>query len=302
MDLRQIRHTLLLVLAAFIWGSAFVAQSVGAEHMGAFTFLACRSWIGGAILLPVIAVLDRMSVRRMGTSRAPKDRKEKKTLLIAGLCCGAVLFSASAFQQIGVAYTTTAKAGFVTSMYVIIVPIASLLLGKRINGKIWLCAVLGVAGLYLLCMKDGFSLAWGDMMVLICAVLFSAHILVIDRFSPRVDGVRLSCLQFFITAILSTVCMIAFEKPSWEAVVQAAVPILYAGVLSSGVAYTLQIVGQKGVHPTVASLAMSLESVFSALCGWLILQQSLSWKEMAGCAVMFIAIILAQLPDRKKEM
>lgn len=295
---KQVVNTLLLVLTALIWGSAFVAQSVGAEKVGPFTFLAARSWLGGIFLMPVIAIIDKIRKNRGEISLKPQTKADKKTLLIGGILCGIFLFSASITQQIGIGMTTTAKAGFLTTMYVIIVPIISLIMGKKVGKKIWICVLLGVVGLYLLCMKGGLYLSFGDTMVLVCALIFSGHILVIDRFSPKTDGVRLSCLQFFVVAILSTVCMFIFEKPNMSDIMSAAVPIIYAGILSSGVGYTLQIVGQKGLNPTVASLAMSLESVFSALSGWIILNQSLSLRELSGCILMFGAIILAQLPDK----
>lgn len=300
MDYRQVRGTLLLVLAALIWGCAFVAQSVGAQYVGAFTFLAARSWLGGLVLLPLIAALDSGAKKRGEPGPGPHTAAERKTLLTGGLCCGVLLFFASFTQQLGVASTTTAKAGFITTMYVLIVPLLSLFFGRRVGARVWACVAVGVFGLYLLCMRGGFSLERGDALVLLCALLFSGHILTVGHFSPRVDGVRLSCIQFFVAAVLSTVCMFVFEKPSWAAIASAALPILYAGLMSSGAGYTLQIVGQKGLDPTIASLAMSLESVFSALAGWVLLGQTLTGRELSGCALMFAAIVLAQLPERRR--
>ena len=297
MDTKQIRNTLLLALTALVWGSAFVAQSVGAEHVGPFTFLASRSYLGGIVLLPVIAAMNARSKRSSGVSLLPKSSGDKKRLLLGGISCGFFLFLASTAQQIGVGATTAAKAGFITSMYVLIVPILTLFMGRKVDKKIWLCVVLGVIGLYLLCMVGGLSLSRGDSMVLLCAFLFSGHILMVDHFSPKMDGVQLSCIQFFVTALLSTICMLLFESPTVADLQAAALPILYAGILSSGVGYTLQIVAQKGLNPTIASLAMSLESVFSALAGWVLLGQGLSLRELSGCALMFAAIVLAQLPD-----
>lgn len=290
---------MLLVLTALIWGSAFVAQSVGAQHVGPFTFLACRSWLGGAALLLLITVLDAGAKKRGSETGAPKTPESRKALLSGGLCCGVFLFMASAAQQAGVAYTTTAKAGFITTLYVVIVPVISLFMGKKVPGRIWACVALAVAGLYLLCMVGAFSLGRGDTLVLLSALLYSLHILVIGRFSPGNDGVRLSCIQFFVAAALATACMFLFETPSWQAVKSAALPILYAGLLSSGVGYTLQVIAQNGLNPTVASLAMSLESVFSALAGFILLGQALTLREIIGCALMFAAIVLAELPSRK---
>ena len=300
MNAVQLRNTLLLVLTALVWGCAFVAQSVGAEHVGAFTFLACRSWLAGVTLLPVIALLRARQRRPESAAESPAPQS-RRALLTGGIACGCFLFLASSAQQIGVASTTTAKAGFITAMYVIIVPILSLVLGRRVGKKIWLCVAMSVVGLYLLCIAGSLSLSRGDAMVLLCALLFAGHIMTVDHFSPKMDGVQLSCIQFFTTAILATVCMLLFEHPTAAALQSALLPILYAGILSSGVGYTLQIVAQKGLNPTIASMAMSLESVFSALAGWVILGQGLTAREFSGCALMFAAITLAQLPDRKRS-
>lgn len=302
MNVKQLRNTLLLVLTALIWGCSFVAQSVGADHVGPFTFLATRSWLGGIVLLPVIAIMDAQKRKQLGysaESQPETQKKNRRTLLIGGFCCGLFLFLASLTQQIGLASTTTAKAGFITTLYVVIVPILTLFMGRKIGKKIWLCVVMGVVGLYLLCMTGSLTLEYGDAMVLLCAFLFAGHILVIGHFSPYLDGIRLSCAQFFVTAIISTVCMFLFEQPTLATLQSAALPILYAGILGSGVGYTLQVVAQKGLNPTIASLTMSLESVFSALAGWVLLGQGLSVRELAGCLLMFAAIVLAQLPDRK---
>ena len=294
----QIRNTLLLVLTAMIWGCSFAAQSVGAEYVGPFTFLASRSWLGGTVLLPVIFLL-RARANRL--EQAPAQSGGFRSLLIGGCACGCFLFLASITQQIGIGATTTAKAGFITAMYVIIVPLLTLCMGRKVGKKIWLCVVMAVVGLYLLCMVGGISLSRGDTMVLMCAFLFAGHILVVGHFSPKMDGIQLSCVQFYVTAILSTICMFLFEHPTWEAIQAAALPILYAGIMGSSIGFTLQVVAQKGLNPTIASLAMSLESVFSALAGWVLLGQGLTVREFSGCVLMFAAIILAQLPDRKPK-
>ena len=207
---------------------------------------------------------------------------------------------ASNFQQFGIKYTTVGKAGFITACYIVLVPILGLFLKKKCSPFIWLAVAMSVAGLYLLCITDGFSIGKGDILVLICAVLFSFHILVIDYYSPKVDGVKLSCIQFLVCGILSGIPALIFEKPEMSAVLTAWQPILYAGVMSCGVAYTLQIIGQKNMNPTVASLILSLESCISVLAGWMILGQQLSAREIAGCVIMFAAIILAQLPQKEK--
>lgn len=281
------RNSLLLLLTAFIWGAAFVAQSVGGEAVGCFTFNGVRSLIGALVLLPVIWLMDA------------KKKEDQKTLITGGICCGVMLCIASNFQQFGISFTTVGKAGFITAMYILIVPILGLFMKKKPGLQVWLGVVLAVMGLYLLCMtSESFSLSKGDFLVLICAGFFSLHILIIDYFSPKVDGVRMSCIQFLVCGILSMVMAFIFETPEVSVILSGWLPILYAGVLSCGVAYTLQIVGQKNMDPTVASLILSLESVFSVLAGWLILNQTLSLRELSGCVLMFLAIILAQLPQK----
>ena len=289
---KEIISTLLLLLTAMIWGAAFVAQSVGADNVGAFTFLASRSWLAGIALLPLIAVMKRKTV---SSEAGPGDRR---ILITGGLLCGFFLFIASAAQQIGIATTTTAKAGFLTALYVIIVPILSIVIRKRVPARVWISAIIAVAGLYLLCMKGRFSLEAGDAMELLCAFLFACHIMTIDHFSPRVDGITMSCIQFFACAVFSTVFALLIERPHWAQIRSALLPILYAGIFSSGVGYTLQILSQKNLHPTVASITMSLESVFSAVFGWILLHQALNGREILGCLLMFSAIILAQLPSK----
>lgn len=293
---KEIISTLLLLLTAMIWGAAFVAQSVGADNVGAFTFLASRSWLAGVALLPLVAVM-----RRRSPGESPKPEGDRRTLILGGLLCGFFLFIASAAQQMGIATTTTAKAGFLTALYVILVPILSILIRKRVPPQVWGSAVIAVIGLYLLCMKGRFTLESGDALELLCAFLFACHIMVIDHFSPKVDGITMSCIQFFACAVFSTVCALLLEHPHWAQIRTALIPILYAGIFSSGVGYTLQIISQKNLHPTVASITMSLESVFSALFGWLLLHQTLNGREILGCVLMFGAIILAQLPAPKKK-
>ena len=299
----QMKNSLLLLLTAFIWGVAFVAQSVGGEAVGCFTFNGVRSLIGAAVLIPVIYFLDAQKKKELGEEKFLEQRGDKKTLLLGGICCGVMLCIASNFQQFGISFTTVGKAGFITAMYILIVPILGLFMKKRVGAKVWLGVVLATVGLYMLCMtSESFSLSKGDFLVLICAGFFSLHILIIDYFSPKVDGVRMSCIQFFVCGVISTAIAFVFENPSFSAILSGWLPILYAGVLSCGVAYTLQIVGQKNMDPTVASLILSLESVFSVLAGWVILHQTLSVRELFGCVLMFLAIILAQLPEKGNSL
>lgn len=293
-----IRQSLLLLLTAAIWGVAFVSQSVGMDYVGPFTFNAVRSLIGAAVLVPCISLLKKLQKREEGQEEIHK-KEDKKTLLRGGICCGVILAAASSFQQFGLLYTTVGKAGFITAMYIILVPILGIFAGKKVGLRIGISVVIAVAGLYLLCMTESLRLEAGDILVLLCAVVFSFHIIVIDHFSPLVDGVKMSCIQFLTCGILCGICMFLFEEPSLSMILSAWKPVLYAGVMSCGVAYTLQIVGQKGMNPTVASLIMSLESVISVLAGFVLLHEVLSRRELFGCVLMFAAIILAQLPDRK---
>ena len=288
------RNTFLLILTSFIWGVAFVAQSVGMEHVGPWTFTASRSVIGALFLIPVIAFLDKGK---------PKEERPKntKTLLIGGICCGIALTVASMFQQYGILYTTVGKAGFITALYIVLVPILGIFFKRKPRLIVWFSVLLALVGLYFLCMTDSLRFSRGDTLVLLSALVFSCHILIIDHFSPMVDGVRMSCIQFAVIAIVCGIPALIFEQPTLSSLIAAWAPILYAGMLSSGVGYTLQIVAQKNYDPTVASLIMSLESVFSVLAGWVILKQALSARELLGCVLMFTAIILVQLPERKKK-
>ena len=224
---------------------------------------------------------------------------DRKTLVIGGILCGIALAVASSLQQIGIVYTSAGKAGFITALYILIVPIIRLFLGRRAGRKVWIGVALAVAGMYFLCITDGFSISKGDFLVFLCAVVFSVHILVIDHFAPKVDGVALSCIQFFVCGILCAVPMLALERPRVDEILAAWMPLAYAGVLSCGVAYTLQVIAQKNTDPTVASLLLSLESVFSVLTGWVILGERLSGRELFGCALVFAAVLLAQLPGKK---
>ncbi|WP_154826460.1 DMT family transporter [Clostridium butyricum] len=295
MNKSNIKGNVILMITALIWGTAFVAQSVGMDYVGPFTFITARYIVGGGFLIPCIYLLDKIGKKTVKES----SHKDKKTLFVAGVLCGVALFTASCFQQIGIQYTTVGKSGFITSLYIVIVPILGILFKKKVPVKVWISVVISLVGLYLLCMKEGFSISKGDFLILICAFCFSIHILIIDKYSSIVDGVRMSCIQFFVAGFLGVILMFLFENPSITDILSAYNPILYAGIMSSGVAYTLQIMGQKYTTPVLATLIMSLESVFAVISGWIILGEVLSFKEFIGCCLVFIAIILAQLPDRK---
>ena len=293
----QTRNSLLLLLCSFIWGTAFVAQSAGAG-MGAYSFLAGRSWLAVVVLLPTVSAFDAIH-RKQGAAYGWPKGEQGKTLRKASLICGTLLFAASAAQQIGITLNpnSTAKSAFLTAMYVVLVPVFGLALGRKNSPQLWVSMVISVFGLYLLCMKNGFGgIEASDLVLLLCAVLFSFQILSIDHFAPQVDGVRLSLLQFFVVAVESSIAALLLETPSIAQFGENLLPIAYCGIFSSGVAYTLQIIGQKDLHPAIASLIMCMESVFSALGGWLILHQSLSARESMGCALIFVAVVLAQLP------
>ena len=290
----RMKNNILLVLTALIWGCAFVAQSVGMDYVGPFTFNTARFLIGAIVLLPVIWFMDRQ--RKTGAEKGAGQ----KTLIIGGICCGIALAVASTLQQWGILFTTVGKAGFITAMYIVIVPLLGIFIGKKVRPLIIGCVAIAVVGFYFLCMTESLRLGLGDFLVLLCAIAFSIHILVIDHFSPKVDGVKMSAIQFLTAAIISAVPTLLWEQPVLTEILQAWQPVLYAGVMSCGVAYTLQIIAQKNADPTVASLLLSLESVFSVLAGWVLLGQGLSLKELFGCVLIFCAIILAQLPEKKK--
>ncbi len=310
----KIKNSLLLLLTATIWGVAFVAQSVGMDYVGPLTFNCVRSLLGGIVLIPCIWLLGRLDGKQAVQKRrtAEEKKKEQKDLLAGGILCGILLCLASNFQQMGIMYTSVGKAGFITTCYIIIVPILGIFLNRKCGINVWFGVLFALLGLYFLCVKGNTStvemerlISWfpvgkGEILLMICALLFSLHILVIDYFTVRVDGVKMSCIQFFVCGVLSGAGMFLVEEPRMAEILTAWQPILYAGIMSCGVAYTLQIVGQKGMNPTVASLILSLESVISVLAGMVLLSQKMSQWEILGCALMFIAIVLAQLPQREK--
>ena len=328
MDRKKMRSNVMLALTAFIWGLAFVAQSVGMDYVGPFTFNAVRFLIGGLVLIPCMFLLRRGRHRQeenereenrqeencqeencqeekecaclagRNVKRTGEKQQQKRNGVIGGICCGIALFMASSFQQFGVALTSVGKAGFITALYIIIVPLLGLFVKKKVGLTVWASVAIAMAGMYLLCMSGGAaSVSRGDLYVFIGSICFSFHILIIDYFSPKADGVFLSCIQFFTAGILALGPSLVLETPAVTAVLAAWAPVLYAGVMSCGVAYTLQVVVQKDTDPVVASLILSLESVFSLLAGWVILGQRLSIKELSGCVLVFGAILLAQLPE-----
>lgn len=313
----KLRNTFFLFLTAMIWGAAFVAQSVSMDYIGPFTFICLRSVIGGLFLIPIIIVLDGIrkksqnesadvvnseNILHIETEEKQRLSWKNKQLIEGGIVCGIFLFFANCFQQTGIQYTTVGKAGFITTFYIIIVPLIGLFFKKYCGILTWIGVVVALAGLYFLCITQKLTIQRGDALILCCSVLYAGQILAIDHYNPFVDGVKMSCIQFLTGGILGAVFMLLFENPSIAMILSAAGPILYTGIMSTGVGYTLQIVGQKGLNPTVAALILSLESVFSALSGYLFLHQVLTTRELIGCALMFIAIVLAQLPDIRRKV
>lgn len=288
----------MLLLAAVIWGSAFVAQTLGMDHIGPFTFQAVRSLMGAVALLPVILIFEK---QKKNTGIKHKEAHyQSKDLLLGGTLCGLVLFVAINLQQFGLLYTTPGKAGFLTAMYILIVPIYGLFLKHKPPMSLWVSVLIAAVGLYLLSVTEQFTISLGDILLILCAFAFAGQILIIDHFVEKVNAIKLCSLQFLVCGVLSSIAMFAFEQPKLGAIKDAIGPLLYAGVLSSGVAYTLQIMAQKTTPPALASLLMSLEAVFAVLAGILVLGQVPSMRELAGSALMFIAIVLAQRTEPQK--
>ncbi len=295
----QLIGSLFLLICAFIWGSAFVAQTTGAEYVGPFTFICLRNILGGLVIIPVVFISD--GIKKNGNYHK-SEKKDKKNLILGGICCGTALCFASVFQQAGIDRgTDPGKAGFITALYILLVPLSSIFMKKRVRPIIWPCILASVVALYLLCVTQDNSVAFSDLLVLICAALYTVHILVIDRVSPHVDGVKLSCIQFFVASLISFFPAVFYEGFDFKSIIAALPSIAYAGIMSSGVAYTLQILGQQKTEPTLASMIMSLESVFAVLTSMLVLHLTPSPREAVGCVIMFAAIIVAQLPEKKKK-
>ncbi len=284
--MKNAKGSIMLLITALIWGTAFVAQSVGVDFVEPLTFNGVRNFVGALALIPVILI--------MGKINKNNEKTDKRTLVIGGVVCGIVLAVASTLQQIGLVYTTPGKAGFITALYIIFVPLCALFTKKKPKPTIWISVVLAVIGMYLLCVKESITINTGDIYVFLCAIAFTAHIMVIDHFSPKVDGVKMSCIQFIVCGTICTVGALIFETPTLKGIEGAALPILYTGIMSSGVAYTLQIVAQKFTAPALATLIMSLESVFAALAGWVLLNQGMSPSEILGSVLVFVGILIAQ--------
>ena len=310
MNKNSIKGVTLLLIGSFIWGTTFVAQSMGTNHLNAFSFNCIRNFIGVFALIPVLLWQictenkNMNSVHNSNMSNFAQSLKNifSRDLLLGGLSCGTALCLASYFQQVGIETSTVGKSAFITTLYIVLVPLLGLFFKKKLPLQIWCGVIVAMIGLYLLCMKDeAFVLTTGDIYLLLCAFFFTLQITAVDYFAPKVNCIALSMMQFFVTAIESGIGMLFTELPTFENIYGAMIPLLYAGVLSSGVAYTFQIIGQKHLAPAVASLLMSLESVFATLAGWLILKEYLSTKELIGCGLVFAAVILTQIPAPAKK-
>ena len=298
---KKMKGNILLLLTAFIWGSAFVAQKAGMEYIEPFTFNGIRCFIGAIVLIPVILIFAKDDPIAKDASEEEK-KAYNKTLLLGGLCCGLAIFIASSLQQYGILYTTAGKSGFITALYVVLVPVFGVFLKRKVRKSTWLCVAMALVGLYLLCVQKGEALNIGDFITLLFAFGYTLHIFVIDYFSPKVNGVKMSCLQFLVAGILSMPIAAIFEDIVWANVLNCAIPILYAGVLSCGVAYTLQIIAQKDTDPMITSLLMSMESVFAVVTAAVVLHEMMSLKELMGCAIMFAAIIIVQIPSKEERL
>lgn len=289
----QFRGISMLMLTSLIWGTAFVAQSVGMDYVGPFTFNGVRFWIGALVLLPWIFY---SSGKQTDAPLIP-DKKNLKLLLQGGFWCGFLIFIGASLQQVGIIYTTVGKAGFLSALYIVIIPVLELFLGKKSSLLIWICIAIAIIGMYLLCIHESLSINYGDFLMILCSFALAFHILTVGHYTLLLDGVKLSFVQFFFCGLFSLICAFLFESPQWSLILAGKIPILYAGVLSCGIAYTLQVVGQKYVPPVIASLIFSLESVFAVLAGWFFLGELLTPREIIGCILILFAILLAQLPN-----
>ena len=294
---KRIRGRLTLLITAIIWGTTFVAQSEGMDHLGPFTFNAVRTLLGGIVLIPVVFILDKLTP---AVSRPSPENKKNviRTSVTGGVVCGVILFAASSFQQCGMVMTSAGKAGFITALYIIIVPLLGIFTGKRVPWTTWICVAAAIVGFWLLCVNEDFTVSKYDLLVLCCAIVFSLHILTVDHFVEKgVNGVLMSCVQFFVAGTIMLIIAFIAEEPTWDALAAGRTSILYAGIMSCGVAYTLQIIGQRDCDPTSATLIMSLESVIAAMSDWILPpHNTLSPKGLIGAVLIFAAVLLAQFP------
>lgn len=295
----KLRGSSLMILAAFIWGTSFVAQSKGLEHIGNFTFYAFRSYLAVAQLLPVSFLVYKSNKKKGEGAHGEYKTFFSKRLIIGGIFAGIAVCAGSAFQQYGIVLSGVGKSGFLTTLYMLFVPLIGLVcFRRRPPAVLWVCIGIALCGMYFLCVSDAGKIGIGDILLVCCAFVFAIHITICDRFVESVDGIRLSLMQFVVSAVISTVLMFILEKPDIRIILDNWFPVFYAGVLSSGVAFTLQILSQRDLSPTMATLLMSLESVFAAL-GGAVFGERLTRNEIFGCCLVFAAIIISQLPWQK---
>ncbi len=295
MSLKKFKAALMLILAALVWGAAMSFQSEGMDYVGPLTFQAVRFMLGGTVLLPLVFTLGK---------KDPGEGKEgysPKGVFVGGAVCGIFLMIACTLQQYGIVYTTVGKAGFLTSLYIIVIPILGIFLKKKTGLNVWVGVALALVGMYLLCMKESLVLSTGDTLVFICAFVFAFQIMAIDKYVALYNGLKLSCIQFYVCGILSMILMFIFEKPEIGSILQAYVPLLYTSVCSCGIGYTFQTLAQKDLQPAFASIIMSLESVFAAVFGWILLGQKMSGREIIGSCLMFAAILIVQVFETNEK-
>lgn len=301
MKTREVKSVFILLLTAAIWGFAFVAQRVGMQHVGAFTFNGIRFALGSVSLIPVIYFFSKKSKNENSENTKDFEEADLKTTIKSGLLAGSVLFIAASLQQVGLIYTTAGKAGFITSLYIVLVPILGIFLKQKTHYTTWIGALIAVVGLYFLSINESLTIEFGDLLEIIGAFFWAAHIQLIDRFVKNVDAIKLSSVQFAACSVLSLIVAFIFEDVNLSGLTNALVPILYGGIMSAGVAYTLQAVGQKYAKPSHAAIALSMESVFAAIGGALLINERLPAKGYTGCALMLLGMLIAQSENIKKE-
>lgn len=292
------KSELLLLLAAVIWGFSFVAQRAGMEHVGPFTFNGVRFALGSLSLLPLIFFFKRKS----NTLQLQRESVSSKNFIFGGILLGTILFTASSFQQVGIVYTTAGNAGFITGLYMIFVPIFGVFIKKKTSLNIWFAAIIALAGMYILSVGDEFNTGYGDFLVLIAAAFYAIHVLLVGYYAPKIDNLKISAFQFAICSIFSLIAAFIFETPNIEGILLAAIPILYGGLFSVGIAYTLQVIGQRKAHPAPAAIILSMETVFAVLGGWWLLNESVDAKTLAGCSLMLAGMVLAQVKLQKVRL
>ncbi len=295
---KNIKGELMLILTAVIWGTSFVSQKLGMNYVEPFTFGASRFLLGALVLIPVILIFDRSNNKNYG--KAINDSYSRKDLITGGILCGSALFLGASFQQIGIVYTTAGKAGFITALYIVLVPLFGLFMKKKISRLVWFGVALATGGLYLLCIKEGFTIQVGDAIVMAGTIFWALQILIVDAYNDKTQGLKLSCAQFITAGILSAVAALIFENPSLTTIIECAGPILYTAIMVVGVAYTLQIIGQKTTDPNIAAIILSMESLFAVISGAIFLKETMTIKEIAGCVLMFAAVIMTQVKNGEK--